>query len=454
MTTGRRIPFALVVVACALVACEEPSAEDPPLAAATDLSWQLHESIESLVYLSWQQPSAATTWVEYGFDEGAWSRSPAEFREAGEHTELLLGIPYDTEVRVRVVSEEDGAEAVSDEVTASTGLVPEELPLPEVLVSEPALWEPGTNFMLGSINPSPGGWFFGHYWMFIVDRQGRVVWARRGEGYNFTIYLQVSRDGDILWDEATFWADLDSGAASKVHRMKIDGVVTESYDTPGLHHAFRELPDGSLLWGNALTEYETLDRLYPDGTHETVWDCTDFYVTQALGGWCHSNAIFLSEATDSVLVSLPDPDSVLELDLATGDVLNWWSHLNESWSVDPPDATFWFQHGTTITDQGTLLLSTHATENDIDAVVREYEIDPDGQTLHQIWSHGLGDGIDAEFSGEARRLPSGNTLHNTGTTPRVREITPDGAVVWDIAWEGYRLIGRTVLLEDLYELAP
>ena len=123
-------------------------------------------------------------------------------------------------------------------------------------------------------------------------------------------------------------------------------------------------------------------------------------------------------------------------------------------TFDPEDSTFWFQHGATFTDTGTLLLSSQLAADDIEGVVREYEIDHDSQALRQIWSHGVGDGIEAEYAGEAHRLPSGNTLHNTGTTPRVREITPDGEVVWDLAWEGFRLLGRTVLLEDLYLLAP
>ena len=57
-------------------------------------------------------------------------------------------------------------------------------------------------------------------------------------------------------------------------------------------------------------------------------------------------------------------------------------------------------------------------------------------------------------AGEAHRLPNGNTLHNTGTTPRVREITADDQVVWDLVWQGDRLLGRTVFVTDLYTLLP
>ena len=67
---------------------------------------------------------------------------------------------------------------------------------------------------------------------------------------------------------------------------------------------------------------------------------------------------------------------------------------------------------------------------------------------------GDGDGRRAANAGEAHRLQKGNTLQNAGTTPRIREITPDGEVVWDLAFTGSKLMGRTVLLSDLYALAP
>lgn len=87
-------------------------------------------------------------------------------------------------------------------------------------------------------------------------------------------------------------------------------------------------------------------------------------------------------------------------------------------------------------------------------MVREYELDDDAQTLRQTWSFGEEQGILQQYAGEAHRLPNGNTLHNFGTSPRVQENTPDGELAWDVDFGGTRLIGRTVFLEDLYQLAP
>jgi hypothetical protein len=87
-------------------------------------------------------------------------------------------------------------------------------------------------------------------------------------------------------------------------------------------------------------------------------------------------------------------------------------------------------------------------------VVREYAVDEATQTLQEVWSFGTGQGVYGDTLGEAWRLPAGNTLHNYGSEPRVREITPDGVVVWDIVWPDYPHIGRSTPLDlsQLYAL--
>jgi hypothetical protein len=276
-----------------------------------------------------------------------------------------------------------------------------------------------------------------------------------GEQRHFTIYLRQSIDGDILWDVSTLWSSFDGGAGSKINRMKIDGSITATYEAIGMHHAFTELPDGSLVWGAAGDDSEQLMRRAPDGSVEMIWDCAPFYAQHGMTDWCHTNSIWYSEARDVYLLSFPTSLTfVLEIDGTTGEELRHFGEVPGGWGFDPPDAAFHYQHGVTYTDAGTLLVSSQASSRDADGVVREYNLDEHSQTLVELWSHGLDDGIDANYAGEAHRLPSGNTLHNTGTTPRVREIAPDGQVVWDLAWSGYRLLGRTTFIDDLYTFAP
>ena len=54
--------------------------------------------------------------------------------------------------------------------------------------------------------------------------------------------------------------------------------------------------------------------------------------------------------------------------------------------------------------------------------------------------------------GEAHRLPRGNTLHNYGTAARIREVTPEGEVVWDVGFSQGSWLGRTTPIANLYDL--
>lgn len=414
----------------------------------------LHPELRSIVVASWDQPVAADVWVEYSVDPGVWRTTPVRAVPAGPVDQQLLGLPYDASVEVRVVW--DGANGlVGPGVTTTTDPLPAGFPEPTLRADLPGQWSDGA-WLLGSINGVDGGWTAGPYWMFVLDRAGRVVWARRAVDDHMTIYLRVSLDGDLLWDESTFWADFDGGAGSKIHRMKIDGSGLETVDAPGMHHCFLEREDHSLVWGaaNGFTS-ERLLRRWPDGTVSTEWDCAPFYDSLGLTDWCHTNSIVYDALTDRYLLSFPTDDTfVLEVDAATGEEVRWFGHVPGSWSFDAPASAFQYQHGVTWTDARTLLMSSQLTGSNPDALVREYVLDEATTTLTQVWAFGAGDGIDADNAGEAHRLPNGNTLHNTGTTPRVREITPEGAVVWDVSWTGSKLLGRTIWLEDLYALAP
>ncbi len=428
--------------------------EDAPVA---DLAWSLHDEIASLVTVTWTQLEAVGQgYVEYRVGDD-WLHGPARALPAGPHEQLLLGIPFGAGVPVRVVNEIDGGLHASARVTAETGPLPAGFPEPQLLAADPERYEPRGEFLLGSVNRDEGGWVGGLYWIWVLDRAGRVVWAYPTREPAFTIYVRVSRDGrDLLWDEATYWSGWDGGASSRVHRMKIDGTITDSVPTPGLHHAFLDLPDGSILWGDGGGEHEVLRWRHPDGEVEAFWDCGPFFEGLGMVDWCHSNAMWWNEAADTLLYSFPSDSFVLELDLATATELWWAGHVPSDYGFDPEESAFFMQHGVTYTDAGTLLLSTYASPLQDTGVVREFEVDHGSETLHQVWTFGADQGIAAHYAGEAHRLPGGNTLHNYGTTPRVREITPEGDVVWDLDFGGSRLLGRTVWLEldALYDLTP
>ncbi len=412
-----------------------------------DVTWQVHGTVGSLIVVSWEQRAPATVRVDFRVDT-EWRSSPARDLESGTQQELLLGVPYDHDVTFRVLAEQDGEVWAGDEQTAHTDAAPDGVFASSLLTAEDTAWEPTLEYVIAAISWNRG-------WTLVIDRQARLVWAHQTPQGRTSLYSRPSYDGaDILVDHNSYWAIFDDGDASQIERLKIDGTVVATHDTPGLHHPFVELDDGSLVWGAADGYTETVEKLTADGVQESLWSCEDFHDELGVTNYCQSNTLFWNEADDTFLFSLYSDETIVEFDHATGQNLRWFGHMPGAWTFDPPDSAFHWQHGGHLTDAGTLITSSHASGDSTECVVREYELDEGDEVLHEVWNYGLGNDIDAPVMGEVHRLPGGNTLHNYGSGGRLREVTPDGTLVWEVLWEGQLELGRTTPLQDLYAFAP
>ncbi len=436
-----------------------PDSDDtgtPPGELLVTTGWRLHETVESLVYVGWEQGQAGTAWVEYSFDDGEWHSSPPFEAAAGAHEQVLVGIPYYYDVDWRVLLEVDGEQHSADGETASAGSLPDGLPVGEVQVSEDALWEPTGGWLLSSIAGHTGSWNPGDYWTFIVDRQGRPVWASVAPDEEWTLFAQLSVDGStILWDSSTYWQNWGSsgGVGTTIHRTHLDAEV-EIIPADGIVHAFVELPDGTMAWGS---EYhvdgtEALVELAPGADEvEVIWTCEDDYPGSPRA-YCSSNGLYYQASTDSYLYSFWDESLVVELDGESGENLWYAGGARDGYAFDPEDSQFEFQHGVSYTDTGTLLLHSGGHGMGTVQMVREYEVDHDSQTLREVWNYGLAEDEQGGLNGDAWRLAGGNTLHTLGSGGMVKEIAPDGTVVWFLDFGGEYLMGRSTLFEDLWDL--
>jgi hypothetical protein len=372
--------------------------------------------------------------------------SPTQPAEAGENTRLLVGIPFGLDADWAVVS----GDGRVDGSAIRTADAPPNLPQATLYDSDPSAWVEGDNYLLSSINQNDGGWTGGTYWTFIMDRQGRMVWARPTPSRHWTLFAQVSVTGDhILWDESTLWSSFDGGAGSKVHRTYLDQEI-EVVATPGLHHAFVELPDGTLTWGSQdHGGGEALVELAPGADDETVlWTCSDDW--PGSGGGCESNGIYYSPERNTYLYSFYTNSSLVEVDRETGESLWWAGEVDGGYEFDPPEGEFTWQHGVSWTDAGTLLLSTESVRGPNTTLVREYEVDEDEGVLRQIWYHDSD--IYAQTNGQAWRLDNGNTLHVIGSASAIKEITVDNEEVWSLKFPSDRLLGHGEFIDDLYDL--
>ncbi len=438
---------------------------EPDVARVDAVAWTTHTDIESLVYVTFDQVQEATAWVEFKPTEDEdWMLSPTQELGVEQGEFLLLGVPYAAEFVFRVGNDLGDGAVYSEEFTGTTPEPPGSLPLVQLHTSDPESYEPSGEFLITSVNAITGGWVSGTFFRVIIDRKGRTVWAQETADHHWTTFMRIARNGeDLLADKFSYWANWDTGAASTVQRMKIDGTIVEEYATPGGHHAFTELPDGSLVWPAATWTTETVEKLDPDGNQTTLFDCEQFHAERDILAMCQSNTITWDEPTDTFLISHYTTSTLVQFDHASGEVLRVMGALVGDYEFVPETSAFDWQHGAYWLDADTLLLSTHRTdvdEEDLETVVREYDIDDDAMTLTNTWSFGEGEGLHAHTAGEAHRLPNGNTLHNYGSWGRLREVTPDGTIVWDVDWRieldetTDRLVGRSIFVEDLYAFAP
>lgn len=426
---------------------DEPADSGGPV-TVSDLEARVHDTMASLVVLSWTQDGAASVYAEYSFEEGIWLSTPTWTLDAGPQRLLLLGAPFEATLRWRL--RVDGAAVAEDDVI-ETGALPEGAPEPDEVVGDPELWDADARWFLGSIAPSGGR---SRAWTFIVDRQGRVVWAVETPSSRTTFAPRPSVDGtEILIDHNSWWGAFDGGANSQVARYDIEGEERGAWDTPGLIHPFTQLGDGRIAWsaaqGGASYAGEVLAVLDDDGDAETLFDCNSFARSQGAAELCGANTLWWDEDTGDFLFSLYTLDTVIELD-AAGQPLRWFGQLDGAWKFKDRDTTFWWQHGSQYLDNGDLLVSARRDERTEETVIREYALDAAKQTLTEVWSFGEGAGVYAEILGEPRRLAGGNTLHNYGSATRMREATPDGDVVWDLDWDDAGTLGCTWPLSDLY----
>jgi len=443
----RPLGLALCLAACGVDTGPEETGETlPDPADLSALSAGVHSEIGSIIHVTWEQQGSATASARYSSDEDEWHSTPTQDFGSGSQELLLLGIPYDTTLSWQLTWEDDCGSHESVVRSIRTDPLPEGAPEVSSISGSEEDWDASMPYVLTAMD---GTGLKEPIFAFIIDRQGRIVWLVELPTLRISLHPRISQDGtELLIDHGTFWSIFDGGALSQVLRTRIDGEVVHTYDTPGLHHPFTELPDGSLVWGAYKGLRETLQKVGTDGVEEMIFDCGDYFDDIGEQGPCASNTVYWDATRDVFLYSLYSVDSILEVDHASGEVTRSFGHLAGAWSFAPEDGAFWWQHGAHFLEDGNLLLSCQAPGSET-LIAREYELDDADGVLRQVWSNGQAEEIQGSTMGEVHRLPSGNSLHNYGSTPRLREFTADGEVVWDVQWQA-EYIGRSTPISDLY----
>jgi len=338
----------------------------------------------------------------------------------------------------------------------TTGALPAALPRPTI-VSYNAALASSAKWMFGSVEDSVGGctnrncYFSGGlFWVYIMDRQGRIVWYfADGTSNAATGFQRIARDGEYIW------IDKARTGTRGVVKMTLDRQYMETIALP-ISDAIDVTDDGAVLFDTNGTLRELARG---STTPRTIWTCGTGF------GNCYSNTINWNKADNTVLMSFPEPNTVAQINRQTGELVASYGDRSGSYTFSPSTWSMEWQHFPNISATGTLMVSSHlpmfpegSSAGPMQHAFIEFDIDRTGRRLVERWSYSAGTEW-ALSRGMVIKLPNGNYLGNYGTGGAIREITPDKQTVFHVKFDvatgsdyANKMVGHNVLVDDLYAL--
>ena len=429
-----------------------------------DVQVSVHPRVNTILVVTWtQQLAADSTWLEFSFEDGNVLRSRPAPGALGAHRDVVLGTPGDTDVTLRIVNHQPGGDFRSSDHAGRTRAVPSGangMPAATIISHDPALASP-ERWLLGAVENSMGGcgpscynqWT---YWTYIMDRKGRVVWYYADPSSNATSSFQRrARDGEYLWIEKRPYGRPGPRAVLK---LTLDSEYQEEIPVANLADSIDITDSGSLLYD----ANEELREMAKDRSVRTIWSCPEQF-----GGdfECYTNTINWDAASDSVWMSYPEENTVVQVSRQSGQLIASYGEAPGSYTFSPNTWQFEFQHFPNVTPAGTLLVSSHMpgfadtyTPVAGQHAFLEFEIDRQNRRLVEKWHYNEGPEW-AMYKGMAIRLSNGNTLVNYGSGGVIREVTPDKQTAFHVKFDApngddfyNKMVGHNELIDDLYAL--
>jgi hypothetical protein len=428
----------------------------------TNVQVAVHPTTKTILVVTWTQVKAAdTAALEFSFAGSPTMTSRAAAGATGAHRDVVLGVPGSTPVTLRIVSRLGGVDYKTKDYQGTTGAVPSGMPPPTIMAYDATLASPD-RYLFGAVEDSAGGCTDGtcyyHYtfWLYIMDRQGRVLWYYADPASNtISAFPRVARDGAYIVFEKR---PVNGGSAATVVKMTLDGQYMQTVQTPSLSDCFDITTDGSILYDTSAE----LREITKAGTSRTIWSCSNAFGASYN---CYSNTVNWNPADDTILMSFPDPNTVVQIDRKTGAIVGQYGARAGSYAFSPSTWQFGFQHYPNITPAGTLLVSSHmpgfgmheTPAGPNQHAFMEFDIDRPNKRLVEKWVYVAQEWPRAK--GMAIRLANGNTLGNFGEGGVIRELTPDQKTAFMVKFDVptgndffNKMVCNNVFVDDLYAL--
>jgi len=370
-------------------------------------------------------------------------------REAtsSEHgaTSFLWGLPANGSFTAIAQAELGGAPRVSQEVSFSTGSLPEGIPELDLITRQEnahsglVIFPTLALYRLIYLGVNPEGVIV---WYYLTGDKG----------------MRLSGDLKLMPDGRLFLCLPDH-----VRIIEPDGRRVAQLAIP-YHHDVMPMPNGDMIalvsrletlnvaqlggpvevWADGIVQYSDQGELL------TQWWVSDHLDHQSFPSkystyeepydWTHANALVYDAERDRVLLSLRNQHAILAIDWQSGDV-RW--QLGPGGDFDltgPPEDFFYNQHSPELQADGTLLVYDNGNErpgDDLYSRAALFHLDEEAMSANLLWDHEVRPYT--RVQGDADRLPNGNVLINaggvltSGEPVRILEVSADADA--DVLWE-------------------
>lgn len=426
---------------------------------ATSVEATLSENVGTVATVTATTEESATIVVEYGPDTTYGAETPASGK--GLHHRIpVLGLKPDATWHYRLRVESDGRTWLSDDHTATTDPLPDEVP--RFYARKPNDGEAWGRFSLVAWEELTHGENSG---VVVLDDDGDVVWYWLPGG-QVTAWSDIGPDGAV-WLLAEETAD-DTQEEDGLVRVPLGNPEARREPAPDAHHAVvTDVPDalaawlvaeprtvdGETVWGDTIVERGL------DGSSRTVWSAWDtlpvethegwhsLYYGGDEGDWTHANGLDYDPEEDVYYVSLYYLAEIVKIDRATGEIVWEFGGTRDAFAL-ATDQRIGHIHAPEVTEDGLLLFDNGAQPT---SSVAAYTIDASAMTASRTRDWFLPDGASVAVLGEIDALPDGSWYATWGDAHRVTVVGPDDTLHLDLDTEeaGF-VLGQGARLDTLY----
>ncbi len=396
--------------------------------------------------VEWDTLSPATSWVEFGPATAYGLTTVPSATPATHHKIVVVGAPFGADWHWRAASDVGGTVAYSADQVHSGGQKPAGLHGYDREAFDRSKVDGGIR-MIPYFTSSVAG-------IQVVNADGDLVWHHEYESPEGTIQVAQTEDGSgLLYMIGDLTRRTDIG---EIRYLSWDRSTTWSIRAEWAHHDFQLLPDGSWAFLAAdirerdgeLVAGDAVIRMDADGGNpRSIWSTWDHLEIPSFTGcrptyypdycdWTHANGLWYEASNDTFAVSIHNDDTIYVMD-ADGDKLYAFGSADYA-DVQPatPEDAFVQQHGAeylganqwAIFDNGEYPPDGHSRALILD-------VDPAASTFEATWIYDWGSRYSSTILGDHDVLPNGNHLLSWGSEAEVTEVTDEGELVWQLAFD-------------------